>query len=201
MKTLYTKQNSEKFQTIYYRLAISTLTQILEANSFLIALRARRNALLDDRGYLVICISGNINRENCASLQSSRKDGENIFSSFRSTIGENETISYIPSIGNRACHFPENGPSTEYTHTLNHGTKLDSSSRSKRHDRSRDGKRDLNENSQYRRGEGIVCRFRCLSYREIFSAFVLSFYTHGTVVHVMLYPVDITFSLTEIKMF
>lgn len=200
MKTLYTKQNSEKFQTIYYRLAISTLTQILEANSFLIALRARRNALLDDRGQLFASLETLIERTARAS-QSSRKDGENIFSSFRSTIGENETISYIPSIGNRACHFPENGPSTEYTHTLNHGTKLDSSSRSKRHDRSRDGKRDLNENSQYRRGEGIVCRFRCLSYREIFSAFVLSFYTHGTVVHVMLYPVDITFSLTEIKMF
>lgn len=168
MKTLYTKQNSEKFQTIYYRLAISTLTQILEANSFLIALRARRNALLDDRGQLFASLETLIERTARAS-QSSRKDGENIFSSFRSTIGENETISYIPSIGNRACHFPENGPSTEYTHTLNHGTKLDSSSRSKRHDRSRDGKRDLNENSQYRRGEGIVCRFRCLTVIEKFS--------------------------------
>ena len=69
--------------------------------------------------YLFASLETLIERTVRAS-QSSRKDGENIFPSFRSTIGENETISYIPSIGNRACHFPENGPSTEYTHTHTH---------------------------------------------------------------------------------
>ena len=159
--------------------------------------------------YLFASLETLIERTVRAS-QSSRKDGENIFPSFRSTIGENETISYIPSIGNRACHFPENGPSTEYTHTHTHThthiyTHLNEAWFLLKIEETRSfaGWKTWSKREQpiQEGGSCVVSVVSQLS-RNFLRVRVIILYTHETVVHVMLllYPVDITFSLREIKM-
>lgn len=157
--------------------------------------RARQNILLDDREYLVICIFGNINRELCDHLDH-LADGENIFLSLDDWRKWNDklyTEYWKPSvpfsrkwaIDQVHTHIHTHIHTHTHTHTEPQNEawfllKIEET-------RSFAGWKTWSKREQpIQKGRGDRVSFPFShSYREIFSAFVLSFCTHGTVVHVV----------------